>query len=73
MVLDALLHWIDRRENGEPVVFLILATTVLVSVIGFCMYAPFTYGFRISREWCNTLKLQAGWDWDCIQYNLAGR
>ncbi len=36
--------------------------------IGFLAFSPFTYGYEISRSFCQNLKWRAGWNMDCEKF-----
>jgi dolichyl-phosphate-mannose-protein mannosyltransferase len=63
MVLEAWMRWVGKRGG-----WVLLIGVVGITVVGYGMYAPFTYGLKISKGWCEAFKMQGGWDWDCEKF-----
>jgi dolichyl-phosphate-mannose-protein mannosyltransferase len=52
MILEGGSRWLNKRGDRVVYIALALATILIASMIGYYLYAPFTYGFPISKEWC---------------------
>lgn len=68
MVIEAGRRWVNSTGQRVFWVRLILLSVAVLTIVGYCLYAPFTYGLAISKDWCEALKIRRGYDWDCEKF-----
>jgi dolichyl-phosphate-mannose-protein mannosyltransferase len=56
------LFYVSRVSRGQAV---ICGIVVAFAVAAFAAYAPLSYGLKMSKEYCQKIKLTSKWDFDC--------